>query len=300
MASQELTRAIAAQRALLEQFGTAQTPEEFRRIYKKFCLDHSGPLPEGTTIERVDANGVPGEWVIPANATDGRTLLYLHGGGYLVGGSEEVREMVARIAQAARARALVIDYRLAPEHPHPAAVEDAVTAYRWLIAQGTRPERLTVAGESAGGGLTLALLVSLRDAGDPLPAAAVPISPWVDLEAIGESMVKNAEVDPLVNKDVLFGMRDAYLQGQDPRTPSAAPLYADLRGLPPLLIVVGGSETLLDDASRLADRARQAGVDVTYEPSDQMIHIWQAFGEFLYEARESTDRIGRFIKERTS
>ncbi len=207
--------------------------------------------------------------------------------------------MVERMARAAQARALIIDYRLAPEHPFPAAVEDAVTAYRWLLDQGIRPERIAVAGESAGGGLTVALLIALRDRGLPLPAAAVPISPWVDMEGLGETVTTNAERDPLVKKDLLLNMAQGYLQGQDPRSPLAAPLYADLRGLPPLLIQVGEAEVLLSDAQRLAERAKEAGVDVTYEPWDDMIHIWHGFS-FLPEASQATDRIGEFVREHTS
>ena len=161
---------------------------------------------------------------------------------------------------------LVIDYRLAPEHPHPAAVEDSVAAYRWMLAQGLKPARIAVAGDSAGGGLTVATLVAIRDAKLPLPGAGACLSPWVDLEGIGESMTTKADVDPIVQKAGLLQMAAAYLGGKAPRTPLAAPLYADLSGLPPLLIQVGTAETLLDDASRLAERARKAGVTVSYEP----------------------------------
>src|SRR3712207_1184232 len=219
MASPELARAIEAQQAILQEFGGAQTPEEFRVLYRKFCIEHACELPPDIKTETVNAGGVPSEWVIPANADPDRVLVYLHGGGYLIGGIAEVREMVARIAGAAQARALIVDYRLAPEHPFPAAVEDSVTAYRWLLDQGIRPERIAVAGESAGGGLTVALLVALRDRGLPLPAAAVPISPWVDMEGLGDSATTNAERDPLVKKDLLLNMAQGYLQGQDPRSP---------------------------------------------------------------------------------
>lgn len=195
---------------------------------------------------------------------------------------------------------LTIDYRLAPENPHPAAVEDAVAAYRWLLGSRVEPGRTVLAGDSAGGGLTAATLVSLRDQRDRLPAAGVCICPWVDLEITGKSMDTNAEADPLVKRDVVTNMAAGYLQGQDPRTPLASPLHAELRGLPPLLIQVGKSETLLDDASRLAERARIAGVDVTYEAWPDMIHVWHAFGSFLPEARQAIDRIGEFIRQRTS
>jgi epsilon-lactone hydrolase len=298
MASKELDRAIELQRSLLQEFAAAQTPAEFRAIYGRFLGQF--PPPADVKIQSVDAGGISAEWVIPPGAAARRTVLYLHGGGYVVGAPKDYRGMVSHIARAAQAQALTLDYRLAPENPHPAAVEDAVAAYRWLLANGGEPGRTVLAGDSAGGGLTVAALVSLRDRGDRLPAAGVCICPWVDLEITGKSMDANAEADPLVKRDVVANMATAYLQGQDPRTPLASPLHANLRGLPPLLIQVGQSETLLDDASRLAERARTAGVDVTYEPWPDMIHVWQGFGSFLPEARQAIDRIGEFIRQRTN
>lgn len=301
MASKELDTAIQLQGALLQDFVAAQNagqgPADFRAIYSRF---HSQfPVAEDVRFDPVSAGSVPAEWMIPPGASSEHSILYLHGGGYVVGAPKDYREMVPRIARAAQARALFADYRLAPEHPHPAAVEDAVAAYRWLLANGARPGGIVVAGDSAGGGLTVAALVALRDQGVPLPAAGVCLSPWVDLEMTGESMDANAAADPLVKKELVAGMAAAYLAGQDARTPLASPLYADLQGLPPLLILVGTSETLLDDARRLAERAKAAGVDVTYEPWSEMIHVWQWLGSILPEARQSIDRIGEFIKERT-
>ena len=297
MASQELARAIELQRSLFQEFSAAQTPAEFRSIYSRF-LRQFMPAAD-VQFQRVDAGGVPAEWVTPPGPSVGRTILYLHGGGYVVGAAQDYRELVSRVARAAEARALTLDYRLAPEHPHPAAVEDAVTAYRWLLASGAEPGRTVLAGDSAGGGLTVATLVSLRDRGERMPAAGVCICPWVDLEITGTSMDTNAEADPLVKRDVVANMATAYLQGQDPRTPLASPLHAELKGSPPLLIQVGQAETLLDDANRLAERARKAGVDVTYEPWPDMIHVWQGFGSFLPEARQAIERIGEFIRKRT-
>ncbi|MCH8345634.1 MAG: alpha/beta hydrolase, partial [Chloroflexi bacterium] len=207
------------------------------------------------------------------------------------------REMISRLSRASGARALAIDYRLAPEHPFPAAIEDATTAYRWLLSSGVDPARLVIAGDSAGGGLTVATLISLRDAGDPLPAAAVCLSPWVDMEAASDSMTTKAEADPMITqKDVLEGAQ-AYLNGADPRTPLASPIHADLSGLPPLLIHVGTAEVLLDDSTRLAERARSAGVDVTLEPWDDMIHVFQFFASMLPEGQQAIDRIGEFVRE---
>jgi acetyl esterase/lipase len=246
----------------------------------------------------VDADGVPAAWVKVPESDSRRVVLYLHGGGYVIGSIRTHRDLAQRIARAAGARVLLIDYRLAPEHPHPAAVEDSVRAYRWLLSQGAQPASLAIAGDSAGGGLTVATLVALRDAGVPLPAAAVCLSPWVDLEGLGESMVTKADVDPMVQRDALLRMAAMYLGGHHPRTPLAAPLYADLRSLPPMLIQVGTAETLLDDSLRLAEKARAAGVEVALEAWDDMIHVWQAFAAMLPEGQQAIDRIGEFLRQR--
>jgi acetyl esterase/lipase len=258
------------------------------------------PVPEGVQIETVDANGVPAEWVTPPGAAEDRVILYVHGGGYVIGSLNTHRLLVAEIARSAGARALSLDYRLAPEHPFPAAVDDAVAGYRWLLANGVQSEKIVIAADSAGGGLTLATLLALRDAGEPLPAAAVCISPWVDLEGIGESMTSKADVDPMVQKEPLQQMAAWYLNGADPRSALAAPLYADLRGLPPLLIQVGTSETLLDDSIRITERAREAGVDVMLEPWEEMIHVWQIFFPAVPEARSAVERIGEYIRQHTA
>ncbi len=254
-------------------------------------------LAEDVRCEPVDAGGVPGEWISAPGADAQRVIYYLHGGGYSMGSIKTHREMVSRIARASAARALAIDYRLAPEHPFPAAVEDSTAAYRWLLSTGADPARLVIAGDSAGGGLTVATLVALRDAGDPLPAAAVCVSPWVDMEGIGQSVTTKAELDPMFGReDILEGAND-YLGGADPRTPLAAPLYADLTGLPPLLIHVGEAETLLDDSTRLAERAKAAGVDVTLEVWDDMIHVWHYMAAILPEGQQAIHRVGEFIRE---
>jgi len=241
---------------------------------------------------------VPCEWITPPSAEPGRILFYLHGGGYVIGTVEGYRELVLRLAKAAGARALVVDYRLAPEHPFPAAVDDAVAAYRGLLAAGANPRHIAIAGDSAGGGLALATLVALRDAGDPLPAAGVTLSPWVDLEGLGESMTSKAAVDPMIVRDPLFKMARLYLGGADPRTPLAAPLYADLTGLPALLIQVGTAEMLLDDATRIATRAEAAGVDVRLSIYEDLIHVWHMF-PLLDAAKQAVAEIGQFIRDRT-
>jgi monoterpene epsilon-lactone hydrolase len=189
---------------------------------------------------------------------------------------------------------------LAPEAPFPAAVDDAVAGYKWLLAQGAKPARIAIAGDSAGGGLTAATLVAIRDAKLPTPAAGLLLSPWVDLEGLGDSMVTRLEADPVVRKEGLVGMAQAYLGGQDPKTPLAAPLYADLHGLPPLLIQVGDAETLLDDSTRLDARARAAGVRTKLEVWPEMIHVWQLFASFLPEGQQAIDGIGKFVIAQTN
>jgi len=251
------------------------------------------------TEEPVTAGGVPAEWVSAPGADAGRNVLYLHGGGYTIGSIKTHRCLAGWVSRAAKARVLLIDYRLAPEHPHPAAVDDSLAAYRFMLDSGVNPARAVVAGDSAGGGLAVATLLAIRDAKLPLPAAAVCLSPWVDMEGTGESMKTKADVDPMVGGASLGDMASAYLGGKDPRTPLASPLYADLKGLPPMLIQVGTAEVLLDDSSRLAERARQAGVEVVYEPWENMIHVWQIFVPMLDESKQAVERIGEYIRSKT-
>lgn len=256
------------------------------------------PTPPEVAVTPVNAGGAPAEWVVAPEADPGRVVLYLHGGGYIYGAIGAYRGWAARVSRLARARVLLLDYRLAPEHPFPAAVDDSLAAYRWLLADGVAPERLVVGGESAGGGLTLATLVAQRDAGAPLPAAGVCISPWTDLALTGDSMQTRAAADPLVDRPGLEDMAAKYLNGADPRDPLASPLFADLTGLPPLLVQVGDCEVLLDDAARLAERARAAGVEVVYECWDGMVHNFPLFTDQLPDGARAAERIGAFIRER--
>ena len=253
----------------------------------------------GVSLEPVNANGVPAEWAAAPGADPDKAILYLHGGGYVMGSIASHRGMAANLSRASGCRALVVDYRLAPEHHHPAQVEDAHAAYRWLLASGIDAASIAVAGDSAGGGLTVATMLAARDNGDPLPAAGVCISPWVDMEGLGESMTSKAGgIDPMVARDVLLEMAANFLGDADPRDPLAAPLHANLTGLPPLLIIVGTAETLLDDAARLHANAQAAGVDSAYEEWDDMVHIWPWFAPFLPEGRDAMARMGAFIKQR--
>jgi epsilon-lactone hydrolase len=267
-----------------------ETRATFEQMTKLF------PVAADVKCEPVNAGGVKSEWVTAPGADAGRTVLYLHGGGYVIGSINTHRDLAARISRAVKARVLIIDYRLAPEHPFPAAVEDSVAAYRWMLASGLKASRIAVAGDSAGGGLTVATLVAIRDAKLASPGAGVCLSPWTDLEGLGDSMKTKAAVDPMVNKEALIEMAVHYLAGQNPRSPLAAPLYADLAGLPPLLIQVGTAETLLDDSTRLAERARKAGVKVTLEPWENMIHVFQVFAPMLDEGQQAIDKIGEYIR----
>jgi len=259
----------------------------------------SSPLYRETRFERVDADGVPGEWLLRGDASDGRVVLYLHGGGYGLGSVDTHRDLVARLCRAARASALSVEYRLAPEAPFPAQVEDATRAYRWLVRQGVSPRRIVIVGDSAGGGLTLAALVLLRDAGDALPAAGVCLSPWVDLEALGATMDENARFD-YISRRAIHQYTSRFVDPRDVRHPLAAPLYADLRGLPPLLIQAGSAEVLLDDSRRIAARARDAGVDVTLRVWEDMIHVWQLFAFLVPQGAAAIEEIGDFVRERVS
>lgn len=269
------------------------TPELLRERFER--LGEMLPAPEAAEVSRLDAGGVPAE-LVAAPGADAGDILYLHGGGYVIGSPATHRNLAYNLSQDSGCRVTVLDYRLAPEHPFPAAVEDAVTGYRWLLETGSRPERIAVAGDSAGGGLTVAALVAIRDEGLPMPAGAVSISPWIDLEALGDSVESKAALDPMVQKDRLLELARLYLAGADPRNPLAAPLYADLAGLPPLLVQVGTSEILLDDAVRLAERARAAGVETELEVAEDMIHVWHLFAPMLSEGREAVGRAAAFVR----
>jgi acetyl esterase/lipase len=251
----------------------------------------------GAKTETVDSGGVKGEWISAPGAAADRAILYFHGGGYVLGSIHSHRDMCERLSRAAQARVLALDYRLAPEHPFPAAVDDARAAYRWLLKQGLQPKRIALAGDSAGGGLTFATLLALKEHGDPMPACAVPLSPWVDLEATGDSMISKDSEDPMVHKNLVEQMAKTYVPSGDLRNPLAAPLYGDLRGLPPLLIQVGSRETLLDDAVRMADKAKKAGVEVELNVWNGQIHVWQIFASRLDEGEQAIQKIGAFIKK---
>ncbi|MDE0777326.1 MAG: alpha/beta hydrolase [Nocardioides sp.] len=254
------------------------------------------PAAEGVPVESVDVGGVPAEWI---GTGDGPVVVYAHGGGYCIGSLDSHRPMLTHLASAVSGRVLAVDYRLAPENPFPAALDDACAAYRWVLAGGMDPSRVVLAGDSAGGGLTLATLVALRDAADPLPAAGVCLSPWADLTQSGATMSEKSDVDPMVHAEDLDRWATAYAgSGNDPGAPGLSPLFADLSGLPPLLVEVGTAEVLLDDARRVVERARAAGVDVTLFEGEDLIHVWHFFAGAVPEADEGIVRVARFIGDR--
>lgn len=257
------------------------------------AIIQSTPAPSEARLERSPCD-VPAYWITPPGADTSRVIFYLHGGAYILGSSETHLETVFRFAKAAGTRALSVDYRLAPEHAWPACREDAVAAYRWLLAQDVAPSRIAIAGDSAGGGLTLSTLLALRDAGLPLPGCAAFLSPWVDFTGSGDSMKTNAEIDPLVDPRGLAMMVGAVLQGKDPA--QSSPLFADLHGLPPLFVQVGTAEVLLDDSRRLVDKVKAAGGEAVLDVWEHMIHGFQAFPRYLPEAISATERAADFLR----
>ncbi len=254
------------------------------------------PAPPETEVLHLDLDGVKAVRVATRESRADRHVLYLHGGGHVAGAPVLYRDFIWRIAAATRARVTIIDHRLAPEHPFPAALDDAVAAYRGMLADGADPLRLAIMGESAGGGLVFSTLLELRDQGTPLPAAAVALSPWTDLALTGESLRRNAKADPMLRADEAPLMAGYYLSGTDPRTPYASPLYGDPTGFPPTLIQVGSDEILLDDSVRMAARMRAAGCRVELDIAEGMPHAWQLWARIMPEARAAIARIGAFVQ----
>ncbi|MFB0563609.1 MAG: alpha/beta hydrolase [Candidatus Lokiarchaeia archaeon] len=295
MVSKEMERLIK----VLREYQASQTEPSVEGLRDGLNqLASMARLPEDVKCEPVDAGGVPAEWITTPDVVSQCVILYLHGGGYVGGSISTHRDIVVRISRVSKARILIIDYRLAPEHPFPAGLEDAVAAYRWLVStEGIKPDNLIVAGDSAGGGLTIACLVKLRDEGVALPAAAVCLSPWTDLAGTGESVKSKAEIDPFITPEGGEFMANLYLKDMDPRNPLASPLYANLQGLPPMFIQVGTSEILLDDSVRLADRAKAVGIDVKLDIWEDMIHVFAAFAGLIPEGRQAIERIGEFIQK---
>lgn len=245
----------------------------------------------------VMTNGIPAEWITPSGLSTERVVLYVHGGAFYAGSLIGMRPIAAEVALAGKARVLTVDYRLAPEHPFPAQLNDIQVAYAWLLDSGISPETLVLLGDSAGGTLVLALLVQLRDQGKPLPRGAICLSPATDLTQSGATWTLNARNDLLLAPEKIRAAIDLYLHGADPQLPLASPLWADLQALPPLLILVGSDEYLLSDSVRFAAKAKAAGVAVTLEVWDRMQHGWHLLAGFLPEGRQAIERIGKFIEQ---
>jgi monoterpene epsilon-lactone hydrolase len=262
-------------------------------------VGHPIPLPEGTRVEPVDVDGIAAEWISPACADEEQVLLYLHGGGYILGSLRSHRDMAARLGAAAGVRSLLIDYRLAPEHVFPAAIDDALATYRWLLARGMRPEHIVLAGDSAGGGLALALLQVLRDKDVPMPAGAVLLSPWTDLVGTVGSRTAREAVDPIFSAQDINALPSFYVGAEDARNPLISPINAVLHGFPPLLVDVGSDEVLLDDSLQIAEHAGAANVPVELTVWDDMWHVFQQFAYVLPEGQQSLENIGKFIRRQT-
>lgn len=252
-------------------------------------------LPKDVVSKPISVEGIPSEWIETPNPKYG-AILYLHGGAYALGSINVHRELLARLAWVTRLNILAINYRLAPEHPFPAALNDTIKAYCWLLAQGLPASKIIIAGDSAGGGLTLAAMIALRDQGQPLPAGAVTLSPWLDLALTGSSVTQKAKADPILDYKSLTMYAGYYSAGQSLTLPLLSPLYADLRRLPPTLIQVGADEILLNDSTRFAERACQAGVDVRLEMWDGLFHVFQII-PFLPETQKALQNIAAFIAE---
>lgn len=285
---------IAAIRAIIASRPKPKDIAEMRQGIDARGIAHG--VASDVTVQPVDANGVRAEWTTTPNADPNRAILYVHGGGYVIGSLDSHRHAVSEMGRAAATKVLALDYRLAPEHPFPAPVEDSLAGYRFLLNAGFKPENIAIAGDSAGGGLVVAALVAIRDAGLAQPACGWAISPWVDMEASGASMTSKAGEDPTVQKDGIVFMARSYLNGADPRHPLASPLHADLAGIAPLLIQVGAAETLLDDSVRLAGAAGAAHVPVSLEIWPEMIHIWHIHHPNLAAGRRAIVAGGNYVK----
>jgi acetyl esterase/lipase len=281
----------------MEFLQTNAPPEDASLEARRAAMNEreNWPLAQGVVTESVSMAGIAAERLTPPNAADA-AILHLHGGGYVLGSPSSHRPLGSRLAAAAGAPLYMLDYRLAPEHPFPAAHDDALAAYRWLLDQGIAPANIAITGDSAGGGLVVAMLMSARDEGLPMPASCVSLSPWADMTLTANSLDANVEVDPTLSRARLIPMRDDYMQGHDEKDPRVSPIFGDLTGLPPLLIHMGSVETLLDDAVNLHERARAAGVKSTLEVAQNMLHVWHAYAHLLPEAQRSVDRVGAFLK----
>ena len=254
-------------------------------------------LPSEVKLENCQISGIKAVWIITPQSNSENIILYLHGGGYMEGSLKSHQDLAMRIGRVSKAKILLIDYRLAPENPFPAAINDVVSCYEWLNKnQKVPPSKIIFAGDSAGGGLTISSLLKLRELGFELPCAAICLSPWTDLAMEGNSINNNSNSDKFLKIwDVMF-MASLYIQNNDPKNPYISPIYGDLKGLPPLLIQVGSSELILDDSVRLAEKAKEAGVEVELDIWEDMIHVFQAFADWAQEGKDAIKKVGEFAQ----
>lgn len=282
----------------LVAFHQCESIDALRAAWDDIFVVTNNAAPCSSTV--VDAGGTAAEWITTANSADERVLVYLHGGGFTLGSVHSHRDLIARLADGCGMRALGINYRRPPEHPFPAALEDVVTAWRWLLGQGIQAQNTAFVGDSAGGGLTMSALVAIRDAGLALPGAAALFSPWTDLTQSGESMTTRAADDPIATVEILNQMAATYLHSADATDWRASPLQADLQGLPPLLVQVGENEILYDDSARLVKRVLAAGGQAELECFDGMCHVFQIFASRLPQAQDAIDHACRFVRNTLS
>jgi acetyl esterase/lipase len=261
------------------------------------------PIPKEIKIEKININGIPAEWQAITGAMKDKVLLYLHGGGWMMGSPNTIRMLTAELAKTTKMRVLSVDYRLAPEHPFPAALEDCIAVYKWLLSTGIKPKNMIIAGDSAGGNLTLTTLIKLRDEGIPLPAGGIPLSPATDLSYVedisllDELYLKNAATDPILADIGVYWWSYIYIAGSNPKDPLISPVFADLKGLPPLLIQASTCEMLYSEIKRVYDRAKKVGVNITLQTWDDMVHVFQGFGlHQLPESEEAIKKIGEFTR----
>ena len=257
-----------------------------------------GEVSKNITVEKINMEGIQAEWLIPfsSSARSEKVILYLHGGGYVTGSIEDHRMMCGLLANATGTKVLIPEYRLAPEHPFPAALDDALKVYQWLLDQGYSSANMIIAGDSAGGGLSIATVLALKEKSGSLPAAVVCLSPWTDLALTGQSHATKAKTEAILNKDVLHEWALCYTDESNLTNPLVSPIHGDFHGFPPLLIQVGSEEILLDDSTLLAEKARSAGVDVILKIWDGMWHVWQALGDLIPENKKTFEEIGQFVQ----
>jgi monoterpene epsilon-lactone hydrolase len=278
-----------------KKFNPNKTIDEIRRGAES--LTKLTGFPSQTRVEKIQLNNISAEWVFANEAREDRAILYLHGGGYNFCSPNTHRALSAYISMASRAKVLLLDYHLAPEHRFPAALEDATLTYRWLLKNGFSDKNIALAGDSAGGGLAIATSVSLRDDGNPPPSSIACISPWTDLTMSGDSIKSHAVIDPMLNLQSMILMASNYIGENDPRHPLISPIYANLHGIPPTLIHVGSDEMLLDDSRRMAEKAKGAGVDVTLKIYDKMWHVWHLNAKLMPEAKNAVKEFGSYIRK---